>query len=158
MTRGNYGHYEQGGGQQPSMGDVPQLAIAMGCHPCDFFEEVPTGGGKDIYQVIARQNESLRELDQELADLKFQMIEQGIARPSAFIKETQTESEPQAEPSRSASRNAADASGREQAPAYTPTLGDEMGKDLLDVMQGMSPKRATMLLGMLKLMEEAEIE
>jgi len=40
MTRGNYGHYEQGG-QQPSMGDVPALARAMGVHPCDFFKDIP---------------------------------------------------------------------------------------------------------------------
>lgn len=41
---------------------------------------------------------------------------------------------------------------------YVPTVGDELGADLLDIMRGVSPKQAQLLLGMLRVIDEAGIE
>jgi transcriptional regulator with XRE-family HTH domain len=41
---------------------------------------------------------------------------------------------------------------------WEPGEGDEMGRELIEVMQGLSPKRARLLLGMWKLLDELEGE
>jgi transcriptional regulator with XRE-family HTH domain len=88
---------------------LPSFAEALGCSPCDFFEDRPANQSR-------RMNRLIRE-------------EFGY----------ETEPEPPAAP-------------------YEPSLGDELGRDLLDVMRTMNPKRAQLMLGMLRLMEEAEVE
>lgn len=175
----NWVNYRLTGTTAIKADELPRLAAGLGVSPCAFFEQVspPSRGGLvrmgdivddpnyvEVPQEARRQiydTEELTELDtiqQVAAELSADPTDElAEMRLDRLIKRRQERRH----------RELGEASGAQTpdfedapkpSPNYAPTLGDWAGKDLVDVMRGMSPKRAALLLGMLKLMEEAEIE
>ncbi|MSQ23485.1 MAG: XRE family transcriptional regulator [Chloroflexi bacterium] len=71
--------------------DLPLLALAIGCHPCDFFEDRPQARETSIADVVARElsegwdelPEPERELISGLVELRRRYREQALTQEGA---------------------------------------------------------------------------
>lgn len=91
LTPGAYQHYERGR-SQPKMSDVPKLAEAIGCHPCDFFDDADVPSTR-IADVVARElAEGWEELPEPERDLISGLVElrRRYRESQAFVAEEES--------------------------------------------------------------------